>query len=229
MELEGVVMKVVFRYFNTSPTTVTIHRRESQDGSCTLVRLSFWIHTHKSLVLEYTVIMAKKELAFNVQILAFQGTKLCRSISYGLMSPYLAKYRKCILVLIDTPVEPEISQLTLSFIYKVQLLRFKKILFHEFIFWKDKNSLFLSYQKWNEAKCDCVSAYFMCFYKRELGLRSPLISIRTFKFSLSLTKHCFTNTGSVGAKHGIWLRHRPIIRPRSSKKYMYTHYITESC
>jgi len=29
----------MFRY-NMSPSTVTIHRRESQDGSCTLVRLS---------------------------------------------------------------------------------------------------------------------------------------------------------------------------------------------
>jgi len=33
--------------------------------------------------------------------------------------------------------------------------------------------------------------------------------------------------GPGGAKHRIWLRHRPIIRPRSSKKHMYQYqYIT---
>jgi hypothetical protein len=135
---------------------------------------------------EYTVVIAQKELAFNIQILAFRDTKLRRLISYGLMSPYLGpNYRKCTSVLISTPVESEISQLSLSFLSKVQLLRFKKRFFHEFIFWKDKNSLFLSYQKWHEAKCDCVSAYFTCFHKRELGVHFPLLSIRTFKFSLS--------------------------------------------
>jgi len=159
------------------------------------------------MALEYTVVIAQKVLAFNNQILAFRDTKLRKLISYRLMSPYLGpKYRKCTSVLINTPVELEISQLTLSFVSKVQLLRFKKRFFHKFIFWKDENTLFLSYQKWHEAKCDCVSAYFTCFDKRELGLRFPLLSIRTFKFSLSLKKHCFTNTGPVGAKHRISLR-----------------------
>jgi hypothetical protein len=36
------------------------------------------ITNKKWIALAYTAVMTKKELAFNIQILAFQGTKLCR-------------------------------------------------------------------------------------------------------------------------------------------------------
>jgi hypothetical protein len=64
------------------------------------------LNTNKKwMTLEYTVVIAKKELAFNIQILVFRGSKLCRLISYGLMPPYLGpKYRKFTSILISTPV-----------------------------------------------------------------------------------------------------------------------------